>query len=162
MEILAKLGIDWKLLLAQAVNFAVLFFVLKHFAYGPLLHFMDERRKKIEQGLENAEAAKQKLAEASEKEQALLRAAREEAKALVAEAEAAARKRAQSREMEAEAKVAALLKEAESRMSDDRTRLINEARKEVAGLVSASLDKILGEGADTRLDEALIKKHANV
>jgi F-type H+-transporting ATPase subunit b len=161
MEIFAKLGIDWKLLLAQAVNFAILFYVLKRFAYGPLLGYMEERSRRIEEGLTDAEKAKEKLQSASEEKEAVLRAAREEAKALVAEAEAAASERDLKRSQETEARIAAMLSAAEARMAEEKKELISDAKKEVAELVVRSLDKILGPGLSEKLDEALIREHTS-
>ena len=61
MEIFAKLGIDWKLLIAQAINFAVLFWVLRRYAYKTMLDFLEKRTVRIEKGLQDAEAAQAKL-----------------------------------------------------------------------------------------------------
>ena len=36
-ELLSKLGIDWRLLIAQLINFLILLFVLRRFAYKPIL-----------------------------------------------------------------------------------------------------------------------------
>lgn len=55
MELLAKLGIDWRLLVAQAVNFALLLGVLTFFVYKPLLSLIDARRARIAKSLEDAE-----------------------------------------------------------------------------------------------------------
>src|SRR3989344_5394575 len=54
MELLAKLGIDWKLLLAQVVNFGILLGVLTAFVYRPLLDLRDAPRKRIPKAMENA------------------------------------------------------------------------------------------------------------
>ncbi len=51
-DLISKLGIEWKLLLAQIVNFVILFLVLKKFLYKPLLNFMNNRRQKIADGLD--------------------------------------------------------------------------------------------------------------
>ena len=55
MELLTKLGIDWKLLLAQVVNFTILLGVLTYFVYRPLLNLLDARRERIRKALEEAE-----------------------------------------------------------------------------------------------------------
>ena len=55
MELLTKLGVDWKLLLAQIVNFTILLSILSFFVYRPLLRVIDERRERIRQSMEDAE-----------------------------------------------------------------------------------------------------------
>jgi len=52
-----QLGINWKLLLAQGINFGLLLVVLAKFVYRPLLKLMKEQREKIEFGLKGAEEA---------------------------------------------------------------------------------------------------------
>ncbi len=53
---LDKLGINPINLIAQIVNFAILFFVLRKFLFKPILHLLDERAKKVAEGLKAAEA----------------------------------------------------------------------------------------------------------
>src|SRR3989344_8262437 len=119
MEVLAKLGIDWKLLLAQAVNFAVLFWVLRRFAYQPMLDFLEKRTVRIERGLKDAEAATAKLSELEVKEKAVLGEARTEAKAIIAAAEESAKKRDTEHTLATEAKVKRLLEEAEVKIREE-------------------------------------------
>src|SRR3989338_7233599 len=61
--LIEQLGINWKLLLSQAVNFFILLLVLRFFVYKPLLIVIKERNKKIKQGLEKAEEADVRLKE---------------------------------------------------------------------------------------------------
>ena len=72
MEVLAKLGIDWKLLIAQAVNFLVLLWILRRYAYGPILRVLEARTARIEQGLKDAQASELKLQSAADEEKKLL------------------------------------------------------------------------------------------
>ena len=70
-ELIHKLGIEWKLLLAQIVNFIILLILLRKFLYKPLLKLMNNRRQKIVEGLEKAKKGEeefQKIAELREKE----------------------------------------------------------------------------------------------
>jgi F0F1-type ATP synthase membrane subunit b/b' len=51
------LTIDWKILIGQLVNFAILFFVLKAFVYAPFLSLMKKRREQIEDGIKKSKEA---------------------------------------------------------------------------------------------------------
>ena len=88
MEILNQIGIDGKLLLAQAVNFLILLFLLHRFAYKPMLAFLEKRSDRIEKGLRDAEEAEKRLVQAAENEEKVLAKAREEAKKIIADARA--------------------------------------------------------------------------
>lgn len=158
MDALVSLGIDWKLLLAQGVNFLVLLFVLKRFAYKPMLDVLERRTAHIEKGLLDAEAARVRLEEAAAKEEAILGRAREEAKRIVADAEIAAEKRGERIVDEVEKKAAAFLEEAKKHAEQERDLLFREAKGEIAGLVLSVAEKVLKEKLSGSRDEELAKR----
>lgn len=55
------LGINWKILIGQAINFAVLLFILKRFAYKPFLNLLEKRKTGIEEGIKKTEEAEKSL-----------------------------------------------------------------------------------------------------
>lgn len=158
MEALANLGIDWKLFLAQAINFLVLLFILRRYAYRPMLEFLETRSDRIEQGLKDAEAAQVKLAQMETKEKATLATARDEARAIVNAAEAAAKKRDAERLAETEVKTKRFLEDARVKIEEEKQRVLSEAKQEIASLVVLSVEKILKEKIDGEKDKALIKQ----
>lgn len=158
MEVFAKLGIDWKLLVAQIINFAILFWVLRRFAYRPMLDFLEKRSDRIEKGLKDAEAAKLKLSEMEEKEKEVLRAAREEARAIIAAAEESAKKRDTERMTETEAKAKRFLDEAAEKIEEEKMKMLRDVKQEVADTVVLAVEKILREKIDFEKDKQLIQK----
>jgi len=78
-----KLGIEPQLLLAQIVNFLIIFLVLSKFLYKPILGMLEKRKKEIAEGLALTE--KMRLAEEKQKEreERLLSEARREARNIV-------------------------------------------------------------------------------
>ena len=66
---------DIKLLVAQIINFLILFFVLSKLLYKPLLKILDERKRKIEDSLKGARKIEERLAKLEEKEKDVLRSA---------------------------------------------------------------------------------------
>ncbi|MBP9728175.1 MAG: F0F1 ATP synthase subunit B [Candidatus Moranbacteria bacterium] len=158
MEVLAKLGVDWKLLLAQAVNFAVLFWVLRRFAYQPMLDFLEKRTVKIEQGLKDAEAATAKLSLMEAKEKAVLTDARTEAKNIIALAEESAKKRDAEHALATEAKVKRLLEEAQMKIAEEKDKVMTGAKEEIGELVMLSVEKILREKIDATKGKEMMEK----
>lgn len=69
------LGLDIKLLLAQIINFLLLWFLLSKFVYKPVLKLLDDRKKKIATSLTNAKKIEDKLVEIEAKEKAILKSA---------------------------------------------------------------------------------------
>ena len=58
---------DWPHFIAQCISFAIVAFLLHRYAYKPILAVLEERKKRIQEGLENAEKIKQELANAQAK-----------------------------------------------------------------------------------------------
>lgn len=65
-ELFSQLGVNWKLLAAQAINFLIVLIILRLTVYKPLLGLLESRRSKIQKGIEDSELAKKEL-EDSEK-----------------------------------------------------------------------------------------------
>ena len=68
--------IDWKIIIAQAINFAVVVFVLYRFAIKPLKKNLDERKNTIEQGLSDAKTNAELLVSAKNDYEKMLADAR--------------------------------------------------------------------------------------
>lgn len=158
MEVLAKLGVDGKLLLAQAINFAVLFWVLRRFAYQPMLDFLEKRTERIEKGLADAEAAKKKLEAVAAEEKKVLAEARSEARSIIALAEESAKKRDAERMAETETRVKRFLEEAEAKITEEKEKALQGAKAEIATLVTLGVEKILKEKVDAKKAHELIEK----
>lgn len=158
MEALANLGIDGKLLLAQVVNFAILLWVLKRYAYKPMLDMMDARSAKIEKGLSDAENATKKLTEIEQKEKEVLGAAQAEGKQILAAAEESAKKRDTAKLAETEAQVKKLLADSEAKMTADQAKMLAEAKGELAETVLLAVEKILREKLDAGKEKEMIEK----
>ena len=60
-KILDVFGIDWRLLVINAVNFGILLLLLKYFAYKPIMDALEARRRKVSEGVRNADLAERKL-----------------------------------------------------------------------------------------------------
>ncbi len=76
-----SLGLDLKILVAQVVNFGILFFILKKLLYKPMIKALDARNKKISDSVKNSEKIEERLKKIEEKESELMATAREKAKA---------------------------------------------------------------------------------
>ncbi len=158
MELLGNLGINGKLFIAQLINFAILFYVLKKFAYQPILKILDDRKERIEKGLKDAEVAKEKLEQITAKEEAVLNEANKKATAILLEAEEKAEKNRLQAIKETEEEVARLMKRAEQRILEKKEQMLSELKKDVAELVVQATEKVLDEKIDKEKDVELIKK----
>lgn len=144
-------GIDWRLLLIQALNFGLLLVVLSYFLYKPILKIIDERREKIAEGVKTAEAASRRLSEAKEEGDKQIGEAAREAQSLVASARASAEERKVSIMSEAEARAQAILKDAEARIAESERQAFAKSERDIAKAAMLAAEKILREhGAASR------------
>ncbi|MFA9262159.1 MAG: F0F1 ATP synthase subunit B [Undibacterium sp.] len=157
MEVLAKLGIDWKLLIAQAVNFAVLLWVLRRYAYKPILRALEARTKKIEQGLKDAALSQEKLQTSLEEEKKIMAAAREEARDILVAAETSAKERDARMLQETKEKIDKMITDAEAHLAEEKSRLIREAKSELSAVVISATERVLGKTVDAKVDVALVE-----
>lgn len=160
MELLDQLGINWKLLLSQAVNFFVLLLVLTFFVYKPLIQIIKERNKKIKEGLDKAEEADIRLKEADGIAKGKIKEAEQESVGIVKETERKAKILEESLVKKAEEKQGQMMKDSEEmlkRQLEENKKIVLE---KAADLVRAAIVKTV-ELKPEEVDEALIKKAIN-
>src|SRR6266446_3852330 len=76
-------GWNWQLFLSQVISFCIVALLLRRFAYKPILGVLEERRRRIEEGLINADKIKKELAEAEKRYQEILAKANADAQKMI-------------------------------------------------------------------------------
>lgn len=142
-ELVGKLGLDWRLLLAQAVNFGILVGVLTWAVYRPLLKVMHERRAKIERGLADAEAARRKIQEFEVWKQEQLAAFRQRAEAILAEAVQLAEQAKKAAAERASDQAAKIVQQAKTAIAAEREQMVAELKNQLAELVALAAGKVV-------------------
>jgi F-type H+-transporting ATPase subunit b len=136
-------GVDWHLLIIQAVNFALLLAVLTYFLYRPILRIIDERREKVAEGVRLAQQADQTLADATVEGQRVVAEAGREAEGLVAAARVRATETTADATRAADAKADAILKEAQAHAEEAKRLALQESDREIARAAMLAAEKIL-------------------
>jgi F-type H+-transporting ATPase subunit b len=143
MELLTKLGVDWKLLLAQIVNFTIIVGVLSYFVYKPLLRLIDERRERIAKAMEDAKRIEQQKKELEEFRTKQLKKIDEEAGQLLAQAKAHAEKMKEEILAGAQKEAKHVLEKAQQQLTEERERVMRELQGTLASLTVRMTEKIL-------------------
>ncbi len=151
-----KLGINLGTFLFYLFNFVALMIVLTAWIYQPVVKALEDRQKKIAQGLENAQVAASARAKAEADAQHVLGLAQQEASRKLREAAENAEKAAQEVRASAEKDIAALRESAAADIRSQRDRMLAEVRPEVAALAIAATQKLIGEALDEKRQRALI------
>ena len=132
-----------KSLLIQALNFAILLFVLHRLLYKPLLAKMEERSSAIKKSLDEAQAVRAEAARQAEENAARLKAAYTEAAAIREQAlkEAADEQRRLVEAARAESQ--RLVESAKAQLDADVRKAREELRREVSDLAVGIAEKLI-------------------
>jgi F-type H+-transporting ATPase subunit b len=154
-ELITKLGIDWKLLVANAITFLIVLWLLRKFAYRPILAMLDKRRQTIADGLDNAKKiADERHQFAMEKEQ-LLHQAKNSAQQLIHQAERQATEQRQVLLTQAQADMQTMVAKTKQQLEREKQQMVVAAKAELAGVVVAATKKVIGEHLDQPLESKL-------
>ena len=157
--------IDWFTVGAQALNFLILVWLLKHFLYKPILNAIDTRKKDIAAQLADAQAKKAEAQKEHDDFQSKNKAFDEERGVLLAKAADEAKTERERLLDEARkaadnlrAVEATALRNDQARLGTEITRLAKEevfaiARKTLADLATVSLEERVGAVFTRRLRE---------
>ena len=161
-EITEKFGIDWHLLVAQAINFAIVAFLIWKFAFKGILSSVKEREEQIADSVKNAEKIKLQLEETERKQEETLKDAAVEAQKPVSQAREQAEVHLENQKLEAEKQAEEIVQKARQGMKLEKQRVLEEAREEIASLVVMTSSKVLGRELSpeerTRFSEAAARE----
>lgn len=155
---LGALGIDGKAFIIQIVTFLLAFWVLRRWAFGPIVRLMEQRRKTIAEGVHLGEKMQKEEAELEQKVAAALHEARSKADGIVSDAQAEAKQTIQEAEDKAREKADAIVESAKDRIAQEQSRARRALESEVVGLISDATEAIIDEKVDAKKDSQLIDK----
>lgn len=144
MDLIDKLGIDLKLLIAQIVNFAILLFILTKLIYKPLLKVLDDRKKMIAKSVDDSKKIEDRLAAIEADKDKVLANAGKEAMVIVEKAKKEAEEEHVKIIAAAKKEISTLAERYRAQLKEEKSEIMNEVKKEVAELVVLSSEKILG------------------
>lgn len=156
-EFVKQFGIDWRLLVSQAVNFFLLLAVLWYVLYKPLLSLLAARKRRIEEGLLKADEAERRLGEVQEIAKEQIGSAEKQALEILRSAEEAAKIRDASLLGITREKGEVLLRQAVGSIEAEREKMRREVYEEAAALVRGAVAKTVEMKPD-EIDAALVEK----
>jgi F-type H+-transporting ATPase subunit b len=131
--------------LSQVVSFSIVAFLLRRFAYKPILAVLEERRQRIAEGLLNAEKIKQQLAESEQRYQEILAKGNNEAQKMIDEARASAGVIAERKQQEAIIAAEQILAKAREASALEHERTMSQLKRELGRLVIDTTAKVTGK-----------------
>ncbi len=152
VEVFSSL-IFWSLL-----SFGILFFLLKRYAFPPILEALESREKKIRGDIDGAEKLREEARVLKENLEQELKSAHDKAKTIVQMANSESKKIQEKTLEETQAKVRQMQNDVEREMETSRNKLLGEIRSYTAALTIASTEKFLKKALDDKEKKRLAEE----
>lgn len=150
--------IDARLLLAQVINFGIVFCVLYFFALKPLIKVMSDRTKKIEKSMDDAKKIEEKLANTEEEYSQTISRAKKEANDILEKVGVEAAKKEAEMIIKAKEDIGQIIEQEKAKMQIEKAKTLKEIKRDVSDLVITSVEKVLEKNIDSIQEKAIIKK----
>ena len=127
----------------QSMIFIGLLFLLRKYAWGPILSAVNERETSIKDALASAEAARTEMESLQSDNQRILKEARAEKEALLKEARSTRAELINTAKEEAQAEADKILTQAQEAIQNEKRAAINELREQVGSIAMDIAEKVL-------------------
>lgn len=125
------------------ISFAILFFVLKKFAWKPIVGTVNNREQSIREALASAEAAKREMENLTADNERILKEARVEREAMMKEAREIKAKMIADAKDEAKSQADKLIASAQAAIETEKKSAIAELKNQVASLSVDIAEKVV-------------------
>ncbi|WP_341502562.1 F0F1 ATP synthase subunit B [Gallaecimonas sp. GXIMD4217] len=145
-------------LLGQLVSFIIFVWFCMKFVWPPLIQAIEERQKKIADGLASADRAEKDLELAQAKAADTMKEAKTDASAIIEQANKRKAQIIEEAQTEAQAEKAKIIAAGHAEVEAERVRAQEELRKQVAALAIAGAEKILERSIDEAAHRDILDK----
>lgn len=149
--------IDWKIIVAQAINFVIVLAVLYFLALKPLKKLMKDREDRISGGLADAKHNAELLATTQKEYDAIVAKAREEAHTIFQDGKREAQAKKDEMIEQAHTDVARMIETGKKSLEGEKVKMVEEAKKEIVSLVVAATEKLLEDHDNKSFDAKQVK-----
>ena len=150
------LQLDLQQIISQALSFLLLLWVLRRFAWRPLLTILDQRRAHIEEALRRAAETKAELARLQAEYAQKLAGIHDEARAKIQQAILEGKRVAMEIQEQARAQGRELINKSKETIELELAKAKVTLRDQVAGMTLEALEKILRQKVDAKTDRHLV------
>lgn len=134
----------------QSLIFIGLLFLLRKYAWGPILNAVNERETSIKDALASAEAARSEMENLQSDNQRIVKEARAEKEALLKEARTTRAELINSAKEEAQAEAEKILSQAQEAIQNEKRAALTELKEQVGSLAMGIAEKVLQKELDNK------------
>ncbi len=150
--------IDWKIIIAQTVNFIIVLFILYFLIVKPLKKLMAERSSNIEEGLNNAKINAELLNNTKKEYEEVILNAKKEAHIIFKDVKNEAELKRSEMLEEAKKEVDTMISNGKKILESEKLKIIEEAKKEIVSLVVLSTEKLLESNDNEKFEKVVLDK----
>lgn len=155
MKLLGQLGIDLRLLIAQAVNFLILLAILGRYLYPPIIESIEDRERKGREIEEGRQAVDEERKKADREAVAKLLRADERARAAIIDAERAAKELRRQQVAKSAEEFDKIIMQAQRKAEEQKVAYLTEARGEIYSLARDAVQRLIRGAHGATADRSL-------
>ena len=144
-------------LIGQIITFAILVWFIGKYLWGPMTQMMEDRKKRIADGLAAAERGKHEQELAEQKAKEYLKEAKEQAAEILAQAQKRSAEIIEEAKIDAKAEGERLITAANAEIEQEINRAREVLRAQVVDITVAAAGKILNKEIDSKAHGTLLK-----
>ncbi len=150
---------DYGTIFWMVLAFSLVFFILRKYAWGPILKMLQEREQSIDKALQAAVQAREEMSQLKAGHEEMMQKTRAERDILLSEARTIREQMIDKARNEAAAESAKLVEQAKKQIENEKLAAINEIQQQVAALSVDIAEKILRKELKGREEqESLIRE----
>lgn len=153
---LDALGINAGFLIAQLVNFGIIFFLLTRFLWGPITNMLDSRSEKIRKGLEDAAIAANARLDAEAEAGRIKQSAQADVNKMIDEGRVRGEELAKEIEAAARSEAEKIRQDARTAAEAERNAQLADLRGQVAAISMAAAQRLIGASLDENRQRQLV------
>jgi F-type H+-transporting ATPase subunit b len=152
----AGLTINFFWIIVSSLNFIVFFYLVYRLVLVPVGGMLNERKEKIEQGLQDADAARRDREAAADQRQAVLTEARREAADILVRGQKMSEEARDKGITDTQVEIERLRQKAVLEIDAERQRALADVRGQVAELALQAAGKLVGETMNGDREKRLV------
>lgn len=150
--------IDFGMILAQIVTFAIAVFILWKLAWKPLVSGMEQRKNAIAKNISDAEKIKQETEKLKSEYAAMIAGIDKKAQEMLANSSAAAEKNKQQLITAARDEAKNILEMAKKQISQEKESVKSDLKREFVPIAFSIAEKILGKNVDRDAQSKMVEE----
>jgi F-type H+-transporting ATPase subunit b len=153
------MDIQFNLMAWTLLIFALLYFILSKFAFGPITAAVEAREKALEEAIEGAKRDRDAAAKLLQEHQAQIEAARGDAQKLIADARGVGEKMRADMLEQTRKEQQDMLERARREIESEKDRAIVQLRKEAVDLALAGASKVIEQNLESQKNRQLVESY---